>query len=70
MTWEEFIEYADLHSECQAEWYDEPDASNAGMCPHCGCDYTLINYDPQSRTNLYECYDCGAMWDEWRCVRD
>lgn len=73
MTWEEFVEQGEVHSECendQSEWYEEPEADNAGMCIECGCEYTLVNWDPSSRTVLFECYDCGAMWDEWRCARD
>lgn len=41
MTYEEFLEYDDLHSDCedkQVEWYEYDESEygdNAGMCPEC-----------------------------------
>ena len=75
MTYDEYLEWNEVHDDYDsdtAEWYeqDERESDQAGQCIECGSEYTLVSFDPASHTNLFECYDCGSMWDQWRCQRD
>jgi hypothetical protein len=72
MTFDEFMEMEEVHSECECDWYENPEWNDdsSGHCPNCGSDYTLVSYDPGPRTTMFECYDCGSLWDEMGCTRD